>query len=651
MKALKLFSFVFLLLTALALSAPAGARGAIQVTVTNCNNATELRTKIVQLQEAQGGTLNFNCGTKTILFSAQLPLIEYDTVIDGGNKITFDGKGDVRLIQVGPTGKLTLKNVVLQNGHANADKGGGIYSVGRLILNHVTIKNSYGPMGGGAIYSNGGLDITDSVFTGNQANEGGAIYADGSTPVTTIRGSKFENNRVAVEKSGGAIFSAAAFDISTSEFVANKAGFGAAIYAKRTFLNTSGSITSSTFRENTTLYDTETAPWMDGPQVGEFVPSDEVEPSGGALYVENLPVKVTQSRMQLNIAMVGGGIYVANEGSVEIADSTLADNQASVGGALANLGQADVHSTTMFKNLSLGGAGIYNHGSTSVTNATFVGNGSILGAALYNESGSTFLMNVTMAANEFGELRGSSLANPQENQPFLALTNVLIHNSNDASNCMFGTAPAISNNNLSSDDTCNFGVGQNSVDLKLGALANNGGFTQTILPKPGSPAIDGGTSVNAPNVDQRGIARPRGGGYDVGAVEIDPNAPTVTRTQTPTRTKSPTVTQTPTRTATSPNPTCTGKPDVPMLLKPRMGKKVKASGVKLDWADTACALKYKIVIKNGAPPTTRFQKKGGLTVSEFKSNPLTAGQTYSWRVIAINGHGKAKSEWRSFTAR
>ena len=90
---------------------------------------------------------------------------------------------------------------------------------------------------------------------------------------------------------------------------------------------------------------------------------------------------------------------------------------------------------------------------------------------------------------------------------------------------------------------------------------------------------------------------------------------------------------------------------MPTLLKPSTGKKVKTSGVKLDWADSACALKYKVVIKNGAPPTTRFQQKGGLLVSEFKTKPLVTGQTYSWRVVAINGKGKAKSAWRTFVAK
>jgi hypothetical protein len=61
-----------------------------------------------------------------------------------------------------------------------------------------------------------------------------------------------------------------------------------------------------------------------------------------------------------------------------------------------------------------------------------------------------------------------------------------------------------------------------SGDPALGPLADHGGPTFTMLPAPGSAAIDalppqGGQCPAA--VDQRGIARPVGAGCDIGAVE------------------------------------------------------------------------------------------------------------------------------------
>jgi CSLREA domain-containing protein len=73
------------------------------------------------------------------------------------------------------------------------------------------------------------------------------------------------------------------------------------------------------------------------------------------------------------------------------------------------------------------------------------------------------------------------------------------------------------------------GSNKNGVDPQLGALANNGGTTQTHLPALGSPALDSGVA-NATTPDQRGQARPfddpeianatGSDGSDIGAVEL-----------------------------------------------------------------------------------------------------------------------------------
>lgn len=57
-------------------------------------------------------------------------------------------------------------------------------------------------------------------------------------------------------------------------------------------------------------------------------------------------------------------------------------------------------------------------------------------------------------------------------------------------------------------------------DPMLGALADNGGPTPTMLPLPGSPLLDAIPSGACPYpTDQRGFARPQGGACDIGAVE------------------------------------------------------------------------------------------------------------------------------------
>src|SRR6185436_1192477 len=75
--------------------------------------------------------------------------------------------------------------------------------------------------------------------------------------------------------------------------------------------------------------------------------------------------------------------------------------------------------------------------------------------------------------------------------------------------------------NISGDNTCALsGTGdRNGVNPLLTALDNYGGPTQVHMLKLGSPAIDGILGNDAPGTDQRGVARPQGGGYDIGAVE------------------------------------------------------------------------------------------------------------------------------------
>ncbi len=59
-------------------------------------------------------------------------------------------------------------------------------------------------------------------------------------------------------------------------------------------------------------------------------------------------------------------------------------------------------------------------------------------------------------------------------------------------------------------------------DPALGPLAANGGPTLTLLPGPGSAAIDALAGAACPATDQRGLPRPRLGGCDAGAVEVQP---------------------------------------------------------------------------------------------------------------------------------
>ena len=63
-----------------------------------------------------------------------------------------------------------------------------------------------------------------------------------------------------------------------------------------------------------------------------------------------------------------------------------------------------------------------------------------------------------------------------------------------------------------------------SANPLLSQLADHGGATLTMLPLPGSPAIDNGDDSPSicPDVDQRNVDRPQGTHCDIGAVERQP---------------------------------------------------------------------------------------------------------------------------------
>ncbi|MFO7591977.1 MAG: right-handed parallel beta-helix repeat-containing protein, partial [Acidimicrobiia bacterium] len=110
----------------------------------------------------------------------------------------------------------------------------------------------------------------------------------------------------------------------------------------------------------------------------------------------------------------------------------------------------------------------------------------------------------------------------------------------NCSNDIGGNPPlaltASSGYNFSDDATCGFtntsaGDRQSAGAPGLGALASNGGPTQTLLPSTASPLLDfiplascgGGDALAgfAVTTDQRGVTRPQGPGCEIGSVEIE----------------------------------------------------------------------------------------------------------------------------------
>jgi predicted outer membrane repeat protein len=462
-------------------------RAANQV-VSDCGDnggTNQLRRKINDAQNGDGGgTITFTCGPSITLLQGVLPTITTNITIDGGNAITISGNNASRVFLINPGATLTLNNIMITRGFVD-DDGGAIYnSGGTLNINasKFTQNETTTPKSGGAIFTTGALNITNSEFANNKAGNGGALMLYHPNSVTNISGSNFHDNQTtnATDGWGGAIlvFDGASATVGSTTFNLNQARWGGAIYV---YLSA-----SLTLNNNCTLSN-----------------NNAIFAAGGGIYSLAGTVYVTDSTLNGNAASFGGG--VANYGgTAALANVTFSTNSAvRYGGGFYNFGTATLTNITFSSNSASDGGGGFYHGppeTATLTNVTFSGNstGNLgTGGGLYREGGTVNLRNVLFA-------KGSS-----------------------GVNCAGQVGGIFS---LSDDNSCGFPSGRNGVNLNLGALANNGGFTQTHLPGAGSAAIDNGTGVNCPPTDQRGISRPQGLACDVGSVEVIASTPTPTPT-------------------------------------------------------------------------------------------------------------------------
>ncbi|HTU45070.1 MAG TPA: choice-of-anchor Q domain-containing protein [Bryobacteraceae bacterium] len=250
------------------------------------------------------------------------------------------------------------------------------------------------------------------------------------------------------------------------------------------------------------------------------------------------------------VVLDGGGgnnvLFVSSGVTLALNNITIQHgNNYSGGGAIVNRGGTlIVTNCTFIDNLGgpdLGGGAILSYGgsgSVIIANSTFVKNRTPspggAGGAIYNANGSTLIItNSTFSGNT---------APPSEGTIYNSGGTVTLENTiltgNSGGNCAGGVTDG--GYNLADDSSCRFTAAgsQNSVlNLNLGSLANNGGWTQTIAPGDSSPAvgvIPAGTNGCATTIttDQRGTARPGdvNGNCSIGAYEsVSPVVTTITK--------------------------------------------------------------------------------------------------------------------------
>ncbi|NMB99838.1 MAG: hypothetical protein GYA35_06115, partial [Thermoanaerobaculaceae bacterium] len=227
----------------------------------------------------------------------------------------------------------------------------------------------------------------------------------------------------------------------------------------------------------------------------------------------------------------GGGGAIYNSGTLTITNSTVSDSafhgDNTCGGGIYNNGTLTITNSTITENWAsgwwgCGGGGIFNNTDSIlvVTNSTISNNKA---DGYYNTGGGGILNYGTLTVSSSTISGNTETANPSSdgggilNYGTATFSNTIVANQLIGADC---TGSITSNGfNLESSTSCGFtntGDMQNTDPL-LGPLQYNGGQTLTMALLYGSPAIDAGSCEQI--TDQRGIARPQGKTFDIGAYE------------------------------------------------------------------------------------------------------------------------------------
>lgn len=440
---------------------------------------------------ASGDVITFDCGAAphTITFTSE-KLIQKDVVIDGGGLVTLGGGGTTRILKVDSTFDKATPSLTVQHlGFVEGYTG--------------DLPGTETSSGGAAIFRMGGsLTVVDCEFRDNEGPEtgqdvaGGAVYSIG-VGETIIVGSTFENNRCS---SGGAIGNLHnPLQLVNSTIVGNAAtgnggnpgngGNGGGVYMDG--VDQSLSVCGTTISGNTgnarggglfRVSNNGIGPTtFDRVTVADNSIPDNGDSQAGGLYLQGLQLTITGSTVSGNVANSAGGLFIWNNGgsaTVSMTNVTIADNTArrSLGGGLSADGSVP----------------------GTLLNVSFVRN--------HTEGAQAFA--AAIAGGDALSLQNCLIADHTKVFQWENLSCNRTHTSGGG-NVQWPDQNSSGQSELPCADAIDF------VDPEVGALQDNGGPTQTILPAASSVI---GSASGCPAWDQRGEPRDPGA-CTPGAVE------------------------------------------------------------------------------------------------------------------------------------
>jgi hypothetical protein len=215
--------------------------------------------------------------------------------------------------------------------------------------------------------------------------------------------------------------------------------------------------------------------------------------------------------LTLNNSTVSGntGPGIINGNMLTLSNSTVSGNTGYFGGGgIDNAGTLTVSDSTISGNSAFNsGGGIYNSGALTLERSLIAGNTAINGQEIFSAGCLS-----AASANTPDCLASASAVNAAD-------SNLFGHNGLTNAQAFSGFTPDVDDITATSDGTT-----PTALSAILGPLAvDSGALIHALVTS--SPAIDAATS--GPATDQRGVSRPQGCGFDIGAYELEqPTCPT-----------------------------------------------------------------------------------------------------------------------------